>query len=260
MHPKQLSIDDLSPTSTSSTEEVRQLLESASEEERQDIAEILDSEPTPDAVVKALKEYSQSLFSLRDPSYRKIVLQIAGKLNLSKHERTNSTNLTLAGSNIDLTPAGSRKDDNPKASTSKLEERISQHVFEKAWGEMTPAQRSEMNEKLKKTAAKFGRSSALAGSATAFGALTVANLSGFKLYLVASTSLGALTTGITGVSLPFAAYTAMSTAISHVLGPPGWLAVALCSFWGLSAPDYEKLVPAVIYVSILRAKQGGDFN
>ena len=52
-------------------------------------------------------------------------------------------------------------------------------------------------------------------------ALTAANLSGFGIYLAASTIVGGITS-VLGITLPFVFYTSMSSAISIITGPVGW--------------------------------------
>ncbi|MBB4062516.1 hypothetical protein [Salinibacter ruber] len=78
-------------------------------------------------------------------------------------------------------------------------------------------------------------------------------LSGFTAYLASSTALSAITSGA-GVTLPFTAYTLASSAISTVVGPAGWVGASLYALWGITSPDYKKLIPAVLYISALRGK------
>lgn len=53
------------------------------------------------------------------------------------------------------------------------------------------------------------------------GTLTAANLSGFGMYLMASTVVGGVS-GALGITLPFAFYTGMSSFLSFITGPIGW--------------------------------------
>ena len=114
-----------------------------------------------------------------------------------------------------------------------------------------------MEEELRRAAQKFDKGGALVGSTSIFAALTAAQLSGFGIYLLASTSLGALT-GVLGVTLPFAAYTMMSTAIATIIGPVGWIGAGLFLIWKLTGPNYKRLIPAILYISMLRSGQNPE--
>ena len=83
------------------------------------------------------------------------------------------------------------------------------------------------------------------------GAMAAAKMSGFGVYLMASTVLGGLTNAL-GLTLPFAVYMGMSQAIALVLGPVGWAALAGGVVWTLNQPNWERLTLGVIYVSLLR--------
>ena len=180
--------------------------------------------------MSAFETNSQSVFgSFLGPerSYREIVAQTADKLGVVY----------------------------PRYETSaEIEVRISRKVFETVWEQMTPAQRQQMEEELKKTAQKFAKGGALLGSTSMAGALTAAQLSGFGVYLLASTSLGALTATL-GVTLPFAVYTTMSSAIAVIIGPAGWIGAGLFAIWKLTGPNYERLTSAILYVALLRLQQ-----
>jgi uncharacterized protein YaaW (UPF0174 family) len=131
---------------------------------------------------------------------------------------------------------------------------MAKKVMKTVWEKMTPEQRRQMEREWQKTAAEFDKSGSLAGSASIFAALTASQLSGFGIYLLATTSLGALT-GVIGITLPFAVYTAMTTAIAVIIGPVGWIGAGLFALWALSGPNYKKLIPAILYVCALRSQQ-----
>ena len=59
--------------------------------------------------------------------------------------------------------------------------------------------------------------------------LTAANLSGFGVYVLATSTLGAIT-GAIGLTLPFAAYTGLSSVISTDLDPVGWPQLVFMQF------------------------------
>ena len=221
--------------------ELRSILEKATVEELQGLADILEVVWDTDtllsqkieSLVSAFEDNSRSVFGVvfgSERSYREIVAQAADKLGVSypRHE-----------------------------TTAEIEAGIAREVFETVWEKMTEEQRQQMEEELKKTAQKFDKGGALLGSGSMFAALTAAKLSGFGVYLLASTSLGALTTTL-GLTLPFAVYTTMSSAIAVILGPAGWIGLALLAIWKLTGPNYRRLIPAILYVSMLRVQPEND--
>lgn len=141
---------------------------------------------------------------------------------------------------------------------SQIEITIAQVTLQTLWERMTPEQRQAMEEQWRKTAQEFGKIGSVLTSGSIFAALTAAQLSGFGIYLLASTSLYAIT-GMIGLTLPFAVYTTMSSAIAVIIGPVGWIGAGLLALWMLNGPNYKRLVPAVLYVCMLRARQSlGD--
>ncbi len=209
---------------------LRKLLQHATEEEIRGLAEILECEsPTPDSIIDYLWWNSTSIFGYifeSEPSYKNIVRQVANKLNVDYKQYH---------------------------STREIEIKIAQKIMETVWEKMTPEQREEMEEELRKTAQKFDKTGSLITSAGIFGTLTAAQLSGFGVYLLASTALGAITSGL-GIALPFAVYTTMSSAISIIIGPVGWIGAGLFAIWKLTGPNYKKLIPAILYICMLRSK------
>ena len=82
------------------------------------------------------------------------------------------------------------------------------------------------------------------------GSMILARLSGMQIYLLATSTVGALTAGI-GITLPFAFYTTMTSTLKVLLGPVGWAALAMSL---LNKTNYDKLLPGVVYVSYIRHK------
>ena len=81
--------------------------------------------------------------------------------------------------------------------------------------------------------------------------MTLGKMSGFGVYLLASTVLGSLTSAL-GITLPFAVYVGMSQAIALILGPVGWAALAGSTLFMLNQPNWNRLTLAVVYISVLR--------
>ena len=202
------------------------LLDKATPKERRALAEILEAEsPRPEHIVEAFRWNCQSIFGYlagSEPSYAQIVQQVAEKL--------------------DINPVG--------ATVEELEVEIARKVLETAWNKMTPEQREEMEAELRRAAQEFDKSGELTESASIFAALTGSQLSRFGVYLLSSTTLGTLK-DVVGVTL---------TLPLIVMGPVGWIGAGMFAIWKLTGANYKRLIPAILYVSALRAKQQGDFS
>lgn len=212
--------------------ELLKILEKSNNEEIVGLADILKCEPYVDSIFLSLQSYAGSNIKKLGNSltYKDIVCKVAGKLKI---------------------------DYLPDQTSQEIEIKINQKIFETMWNKMSDEERNEMKTKLEEMAKKYDKSGIMSSSALV-GALIAGKLSGFGVYLLASTSLGALT-GVLGVTLPFVVYTTISSAISVILGPVGWIGTGLFVIWKLTGPNYKKLVPAIVYISILRSKQELNF-
>ena len=220
-------------------DDLKYLLNRASFDEIKALADILKAkEPTVDRIIDRLSKKSQDAASYifneifdDHPSYQKIVRRAAKKLKIKcdKYE-----------------------------SASVMEIKIAQKVIKTMWENMTPEQKRQMEEQLRQTASEFDKGSELLGSSSIFLALTGAKLSGFGIYLLASTTLGSLS-GMIGITLPFVVYTTMSRTIALVLGPVGWIGAGLFTIWQLTEPSYKRVIPAIVYICALRARLDGGF-
>jgi hypothetical protein len=93
----------------------------------------------------------------------------------------------------------------------------------------------------------------LAGPGTTLTALAAAQASGFGVYLGATTALGFVSHAV-GVTLPFAAYTGMTSTISFLIGPAGFLAGATWLAIVLTSPEWSRIIRALLHVMIMKAK------
>ena len=215
---------------------IEALLKSVTSEDREGLKEILKSKSIePKDIIDEFWYNCQSIFGYTfgsEPSYHNILLKVCKKLT--------------------ITDAHTRSDE-------KNEILIAQKVMKTVWEKMNSEQKEEFEKKLRETSEKYDKSGSLASSASIFGALTAAQLSGFGVYLLASTTLGAIT-GAIGLTLPFAVYTTMSSAIAVIIGPVGWIGAGLFAIWKLTGANYKKLIPAIIYISALRSKIEGNYK
>lgn len=134
------------------------------------------------------------------------------------------------------------------ASIADVERAAIEVAYAKLLEHAAPAERTALVSSVVKD-----QDSSVTGLATAAGALTVAHLSGFGLFTAASSSVAALT-GALGVTLPFAAYTGLSTVLATVTGPIGWAALAGWAVHKFGAANYRITIPAVLAVSAIRAR------
>lgn len=87
----------------------------------------------------------------------------------------------------------------------------------------------------------------LAKPVTTFGLLGLAQVSGFGVYAASTTALGFVTHAI-GATLPFAAYTGLTSSIAVLIGPVGWLTAGLWGAWKITEPSWKILIPAIVYI------------
>lgn len=204
------------------------LLRHSSPAERSNLAAILGltSAAEPPELIGALRKAGShtvtTMVRRRPVEYEEVVKDVAVKLGAKKPLPTGPA-VELEGVAI-------------KAAMDKMLEKASPQQRDALAAEMAKAQ-----------------STSSAGLIAATGGLVLANLSGFGLYVAASTSLAALT-GAVGVTLPFAAYTGMSSILAAATGPVGWAALAAVAVYKFGGTKHKKTVPGVIAVASSRAR------
>ncbi|MBU1900699.1 hypothetical protein KKB55_23375, partial [Myxococcota bacterium] len=98
----------------------------------------------------------------------------------------------------------------PAMTVAEMEGAIAQKALQQLLEKLTPEQREELAESIEQEAAKYGKSFKKEGGVLT--ALALGQMSGFTIYLAASTVVGALT-GFLGITLSFGFYAGMSSAI-----------------------------------------------
>lgn len=201
-----------------------------SEKEREGLAKILKAPANdPQSLAHHFRWTASGLveFNLTDgPTYKEVVTRTAKKLKIRGTERR---------------------------SIGKLEIEIAKNVFEATWDKLTTSERKRFERELLKAAGDISGDDikkAVSGAGL-FGAIGVAQMSGFGVYVLASTSLSTIT-GAVGLTLPFMAYTAASRAIAVVIGPVGWIGAGIFTLLQVSGPAWKKIIPAVIYICMIR--------
>lgn len=204
------------------------LLEHATDEERGNLAVILgvNAGAGPSAIVDALRKAgSHGLMSAIRGGYvpyEQVVKDVARKLGAKVVAE--------------------------KMSAADLEKYAVGAALEQMLAKASPEAREAMLAELAK-----GQATSPTGLMTATGGLVLANLSGFGLYMAASSSLAAIT-GAVGLTLPFAVYTGLSSVLGVVTGPVGWAALALAATVKFGGAEYKKTVPGVIAIASCRAR------
>lgn len=105
---------------------------------------------------------------------------------------------------------------------AKAEKELYLKLFQQEFEKLTDEEKENIYKELEKAGLDKNQIKSLSG----ISAIGVAQLSGFGIYLLASSTLGAITS-ILGFTLPFAFYTGMSSAISFVIGPVGFLVMGV---------------------------------
>lgn len=85
------------------------------------------------------------------------------------------------------------------------------------------------------------------------GAFSLAKAAGFSLYTSSTMALG-FASSMAGITLPFAVYTGMTSFISIILGPIGWVAGGTWAFWKFTSPDWDRLRVALLYIIAVNSK------
>jgi len=135
---------------------------------------------------------------------------------------------------------------------SDYERSLVELAFSKMVGSLEDADRKLLEHKLSHYAEKE-LDSKNTGLMLTSGGLLAGNLGGFATYTM-STSLLASGSSALGLTLPFAAYTSLSTVLSTILGPVGVSAVGLWGAHKMASPDVKTTVLIVLAVAAIRAR------
>ena len=140
-----------------------------------------------------------------------------------------------------------------KIEASEIEDAVMLKVFQKVFEQLSDEDRRKLAEEL----GRAGKSPNIIGEILTGGALVLGQLTRFQAYLLATTTVGALTSAL-GITLPFVIYTALTRTISIILGPIGWAFLGISVILHLNRPNWSRLVPAIIYISFVRHKLDAD--
>lgn len=140
-----------------------------------------------------------------------------------------------------------------QVSTTEIEDAVVLKAFQRHYDDLSEQDRRKLAEELGKAA----NDPSLVGHILTGGAMALGSLTGFQIYLVATTTVGALTSAL-GITLPFVIYTGLTRAIGIALGPIGWALLGVTVLFQLNRTNWSRLVPGVVYVSYIRHKLDSD--
>jgi uncharacterized protein YaaW (UPF0174 family) len=118
-----------------------------------------------------------------------------------------------------------------------------------AYQRMSAEQRLEVDKQIRELAKKTPGFS-MAGIGTSAALLAAASVSGFAPYLLLSTVIST----VSGGAAIFGVYTAASSALHLLLGPPGWAALGAAAIHKFGSPDQQKCLKASLAIALLRGK------
>lgn len=212
---------------------IQRILDKANPKELHALAEILDVK-TPHQIVEAFWRNGQSILGY----------QAGGRATYSQI-------VQKAAETLEINPTGVIIDE--------LEIEIAGKLLKTAWEKMTLEERVGMEAELRRTVNEFDQEGEFTESPNLFAALTDAQLSKFGIYLLSSTTLS-LFMEVISIPLPFVVYSNMSRAIAEIIGPVDWMGAGLLAICNPPGTNFKRLIPVILYVSVLRAKQQGHFS
>jgi len=159
-----------------------------------------------------------------------------------------------------------------------LEKNLYLNLFKTEYQKLSDIEKEQMAVEMEKAGLDRNQIATLGG----LSALGAAQLSGFGIYVLASSTVGAISS-VLGITLPFAVYTGMSSAISFVIGPLGFLVMGVMLYrsfrhvksweeaeeifrasWkemvNLAKGDYERATLAFKYIAASRIVLEKTFN
>lgn len=105
-------------------------------------------------------------------------------------------------------------------------------LFKRELDQMKPEELEAFYMSLEKQGLTRAQVTSISGLAT----IGAAQASGFGVYVLASSTVGAIAS-VVGVTLPFAFYTGLSTAISYAIGPLGFLVLGYSAYKNIKSFD-----------------------
>jgi len=139
-----------------------------------------------------------------------------------------------------------------EATTNNLESKIVMRILQDSIDKLSDTEKEEFERKLSTIDNDLINKEVLA-SGGSLAVILGLKATGFGAYVAASSALGALSNGL-GITFAFSTYTTMSSVIAGFLGPVGIGAAALGVLTSLSLAKPKKIIPAIIYIAMIRSQ------
>jgi uncharacterized protein YaaW (UPF0174 family) len=139
-------------------------------------------------------------------------------------------------------------------STPDVELKVAAQVLQRAVDEMSPEQRSEFHENLKRAGLPTDD---LWKQGAVAAAIVAGRMAGFAAYQGLVTVANAVARALLGHGLRFATSATLTKSLCVALGPIGWAVTGLWTILDAAGAAYRITVPAVVMVAVLRAQQQG---
>ncbi len=213
-------------------QEFYEIVSSATEEQRQNLAEMTNSGfgSSPEILCNHIRYLRGGSIGqlFCTASWKQIVTDVADQIGINWSEILSDRTWN------DL-------------STQEIENAVVVKQFQNMLEQLTPEQRQQVLMDLRRESDDPSFEGFLLGGS----AMLAAKMSGFGVYLLASTVIGSLTSAL-GITLPFAVYMGVSQTLAFILGPLGWVALAGSVLFSLNQPNWNRLGLSVLYISTLR--------
>jgi uncharacterized protein YaaW (UPF0174 family) len=217
-------------------QQLEKLLNAVSQSERDNLAKILPQEVFSSSKSPATKDIIYALRWANDSSFMGTVV---------REQKSYVEILQTAAEHLKVNIPASEADE------IKIEQLICQKLGQCLVEKMDKNQQAAWNAAIETDGLKYHDGAGFIASGGVAAALVAGNLGGFSTYMLASSGLAAAS-GVVGLTLPFAAYTGLSTALGVALGPVGWVGLGLAALFSIGGPSYDKLIQAILYIITLR--------
>ncbi len=248
-----------------STELLLKTIKAANEEERFALSRIVDPKAGSALEARALVDkFCRAgghgvMNAIRGggPSYLSLLLDVVDELKVEGLPPRNEVYFEgLAPAELDSVYEAARRKIPASRSRSTIadyvdtiERKLLAKLLVAAYQKLDADQRKKVDAEIAALARKLGRTD-LNGVSAAAALLVLGNLGGFATYTLMSVLLGAVSAGTLG----FGAYVFASSALSVILGPVGWLGVALYAGHKFASGNMKQTLQLVATIAMVRQR------